>query len=203
MWDEMENTGSDEGVWTFSHVPASANVIAQADADEDEDGIMLLDPDEVAAFRNMEDNGVTGGAFGDMGGFSHTVELCPLQATSPQDHDECSSFSFVSTHVVSGLVWKQGVTIDPESDGFLTGPEEDDGAPTFVPGITVTLSPVEGKNLAGDEESYTTAEKEDRQEDRGSRRDPSVRLRCDRVGRLQAQRSERMAGQVGRHGQRN
>ena len=159
MWDEMENTGSKEGVWTFSHVPASANVIAQADADEDEDGIMLLDPDEVAAFRNMEDNGVTGGAFGDMGGFSHTVELCPLQATSPQDHDECSSFSFVSTHVVSGLVWKQGVTIDPESEGFLTGPEEDDGAPTFVPGITVTLSPVEGKNLAGDEESYTTAAK--------------------------------------------
>ena len=68
---------------------------------------MLLDPDELAAFRNMEDNGVTGGAFGDMGGFSHTVSLCPLQATSPQDHDECSSFAFVSTHAVSGLVWKR------------------------------------------------------------------------------------------------
>ena len=159
MWDKDENTGSDEGVWTFSHVPASANVIAQADADEDEDGIMLLDPDEVAAFRNMEDNGVTGGAFGDMGGFSHTVELCPLQATSPQDHDECSSFSFVSTYAVSGLVWKNGVTIDSKSDGFLEG--EENGDPTFVPGITVTLSPVEGKNLAGDEESYTSAKEDD------------------------------------------
>ena len=162
MWDDMENTdGPDEGVWTFSHVPADANVIATAEEDADA-SVKLLDPDELAAFRNMEDNGVTGGAFGDMGGFSHTVSLCPLQETTPQDHDECSSFAFVSTHEVSGLVWKQGVIVDPKSDGFLTGPEEDDGAPTFVPGITVTLSPVEGKNLAGDEESYTSAEKDGR-----------------------------------------
>ena len=159
MWDAKENTGSSKGVHTFAHVPASANVIAQADADEDEDGIMLLDPDELAAFRNMEDNGVTGGAFGDMGGFSHTVSLCPLQASIPQDHGECASFAFVSTSTVSGLVWKNGVTMDPESDGFLEGP--DNGDPTFVPGITVSLSPVEGKNLAGDEESYTSAEEDD------------------------------------------
>ena len=154
MWDADENTDNSKGVWTFSHVPADANVIVQAEEDDDAN-VMLLDPDELAAFRNMEDNGVTGGAFGDMGGFSHTVSLCPLQGTSPQDHDECSSFAFVSTHAVSGLVWKNGVTIDSKSDGFLMG--EDKGDPTFVPGITVTLSPVEGKNLAGDEESYTTA----------------------------------------------
>ena len=153
MWDAGENTGGpSKGVWTFSHVPASANVIATADADEDEDGIMLLDPDELAAFRNLEDNGVTGGAFGDMGGFSHTVSLCPLQATSPQDHDECSSFAFVSTYAVSGLVWKSSVAMD-DGDEFKTTD------PDVVAGITVSLTPVEGKNLAGDEESYTTAEK--------------------------------------------
>ena len=157
MWDAGENTSSSKGVHTFSHVPADANVIATAEEDDDAN-VKLLDPDELAAFRNMEDNGVTGGAFGDMGGFSHTVSLCPLQATSPQDHGECASFAYVSTHAVSGLVWKQDVTMDSKSDGFLMGPENE-GGPTFVPGITVTLSPVEGKNLAGDEESYTSAEK--------------------------------------------
>ncbi len=160
MWDAVENTDGDKGVWVFSHVPADANVIATAEEDEDAN-VMLLDPDELATFRNMEDNGVTGGAFGTMGGFSHTVELCPLQGTSPQDHGECSSFAYVSTHAVSGLVWKQGVTVDPESEGFKMGPKNE-GGPTFVPGITVTLTPVEGKNLAGDEETYTSAETDDR-----------------------------------------
>ena len=160
MWDAGENTDNDAGEWTFSHVPADANVIAKAEEDADA-SVKLLDPDELAAFRNMEDNGVTGGAFGDMGGFSHTVSLCPLQETTPQDHDECSSFAFVSTHAVSGLVWKNGVVVDSKSDGFVVDPDDD---PTFVPGITVALSPVEGKNLAGDEESYTTTEEDDRKD---------------------------------------
>ena len=158
MWDAEENASFSKGVHTFSHVPADMNVIATAD--EDADSVMLLDPDELAAFGNMEDNGVTGGAFGEMGGFSHTVELCPLRATNPQDHGECASFAYVNTHSVSGLAWKWDVTADPESVDFLVGgPDGED--PTFVPGIEVTLSPVEGKNLAGDEESYTSAEEDD------------------------------------------
>ena len=64
--------------------------------------IMVLDDgahsDELAAYRDTDANGITGGHFGDMGGYSHTVELCPLQATSPQDHGECSSFAYVSAH---------------------------------------------------------------------------------------------------------
>ena len=160
------NFSDRNGVVTFRHVPADANVIVKADEvaqdpeAEDYQPIMLLDPDELAAYRNMEDNGVTGGAFGAKGGFNHTVELCPLQATEPagQDHGECASFAYVTMHTVSGLVWKRGVTLDPAGDGFKAG-ASGRGATTFVPGVTVTVSPVEGKNLAGDEASATTTER--------------------------------------------
>ena len=147
MWDAADNSSNKDGVYTFAHVPADADVIVSAD--EAVEGIKLLEPDELAAFEDLDDNGVTGGAFGANGGFNHTVELCPLQATAPQDHGECGSFAYVSTHNVSGLVWRRDVI--RSGDDFL---ERD---PRFVAGQSVTLSPVEGKNLAGDEESYTTA----------------------------------------------
>ena len=157
---------SKDGVHTFSNVPADKNVIAQAedgqDSDDDDyESIKLLDPDELAAYTGMDVNGITGGAFGAMGGFNHTVELCPLQATTPQDHGECASFAYVTTHTVSGLVWKKGVKM--MGDDFDAG-DDDTGITTFVPGQTVSLSPVEGKNLAGEEESYTTAEKDTRKD---------------------------------------
>ena len=106
-------------------MPADKNVIVQAEdgQDADDDGyvpIMLLDEgghsDELAAYTGTDTNGITGGHFGAHGGYSHTVSLCPLQATNPQDHDECSSFAYVSTYNVSGLVWKMGVVRD--GDGF-------------------------------------------------------------------------------------
>ena len=147
MWDAAKNSSNKGGVYTFAHVPADADVIVSAD--EAVEGIKLLEPDELAAFEDMEANGVTGGAFGANGGFSHSVELCPLQATAPQDHDECASFAYVSTHNVSGLVWRTDVI--KSGDDFL------ERSPRFVAGQSVTLSPVEGKNLAGDEETYTTA----------------------------------------------
>ena len=159
----------DGGAWVFNNVPADMNVIVQASkADDDDKSVMLLDEgghsDELAAYTGTEVNGITGGHFGAQGGYSHTVSLCPLQDTNPQDHGECSSFAYVSTHSVTGLVWKNQVLRSTEGgandDGFLMGPEDDMG-PTFVPGITVGLSPVEGKNLAGDEESSTTAEEDD------------------------------------------
>ena len=162
---EPRNNG-DGGAWVFNNVPADMNVIAQASkADNSDQSIMLLDEgghaDELAAYAGTETNGITGGHFGAQGGYSHTVSLCPLQATKPQDHGDCSSFAYVSTHSVTGLIWKNQVLRSSESandDGFKMGPE-DDGGPTFVPGISVSLSPVEGKNLAGDEESATTTEK--------------------------------------------
>ena len=156
---------SKDGVTTFTNVPADRNVIVHAEDGQDPDDddyvpILLLDEgghaDELAAFTDTDANGITGGHFGAHGGYSHTVELCPLQASNPQDHGECSSFAYVSTYSVSGLVWKRGVVKD--GDDF----EVKDAV--FVPGQTVSLSPVDGENLAGEEQSYTTAEKDTRKD---------------------------------------
>ena len=152
--DKIKSSSS-KGVHTFSNVPADRNVIAQADEVAGKN-IKLLEPDELAAYTDMEANGITGGAFGAMGGFNHTVHLCPLQDTNPQDHGECASFAYVTTHTVSGQVWKRGV-VKKGADEF----EEKD---VFVPGQTVSLSPVEGENLAGEEESFTTTEKDTRKD---------------------------------------
>ncbi len=66
---------------TFSNVPAAANVVVNADEVRG-CHITLLDPDndELAAYEDVADNGITGGAFGANGGYHHTVELCPLSA---------------------------------------------------------------------------------------------------------------------------
>ncbi len=148
-----------KGVVTFTNVPADHRVVAvateaeQDEEDEDYQPVMLLDPDELAAYNN--DDYVMGGAFGPEGGFSHTVELCPLMGPNPdtQDHDECGSFAFVNTYEVSGLVWKVEVTKDRHDDfNELKDPK-------FVDGINVSLMPVEGKNLAGKDQSATTTKK--------------------------------------------
>ena len=166
--DSIDVDGGDKGVWVFSNVPADMNVIVEAEDGQDEDdddyqAIMVLDDgahsDELAAYRDTEANGITGGHFGAMGGYSHTVELCPLQATSPQDHGECSSFAYVSAHSVSGLIWKRSVEMD-DADDFEA--VED---PAFVEGITVSLTPVDGKNLAGEEQSATTLEEDEDEDD--------------------------------------
>ena len=102
------DSSSKDGVHTFSNVPADKNVIVQASVSDTLD-VELLDPDELAAYTGTEANGINGGHFGSHGGYSHSVSLCPLQDTNPQDHGECSSFAYVSTYTVSGLVWKRGV----------------------------------------------------------------------------------------------
>ncbi len=155
---EGAKTSSADGVWTFSNLSADLNVIVQATVNADA-GVRLLGVDELAAYTGREVNGIEGGAFGANGGSSHTVSLCPLRATAPagQDHGECSTFAYVTTHTVSGLVWKRNVEKDPASDGFVMSD------PAFVPGLTVSLSPVEGKNLADDGRSETTEEKDNAQ----------------------------------------
>ena len=142
------------GLVVFSHLPAGNNVIVSASkADPTDNTIMVLDPDELATFRNMDDNGVMGGAFGDMGGFSHTVSVCPLMATDPtgQDYGECGSFAYVDTHNVLGQVWKNRVRTDPATDGFRF-----DGL-YQVPGTMFGVDPVAGKSLAGESKSFTAA----------------------------------------------
>ncbi len=156
VWRATSSTFSDSrGVVTFRGVPADANVIVTADEaaqDPEAEGyqpIMLLDPDELAAYTG--EDYVMGGAFGEMGGFHHTVELCPLMSVDPtgQHHGECGSFAFVETYAVHGQAWKNDVIMNATNDGFTVR------GLRHVPGTTVDLDPVAGKNLAGESESFT------------------------------------------------
>ncbi len=160
-----KNATTKDGVTTFTGLPADENIIVQASVAEDA-GVMLLDPDELAAYTGTEANGITGGHFGDQGGYSHTVSLCPLQAANPQDHGECSSFAYVNTYSVTGLVWKN--TVKKVGDDFAINDDPDDGIPgitTFVDGLSVSLDPVEGKNIAGEAQAFTTLKKKDAKTD--------------------------------------
>ena len=141
------------GVVTFTNVPAAARVIVMADEAAGAGNIMLLRPDELAAYEDRDENGIMGGAFGDNGGYHHTVELCPLMRVDPtgQDHGECGSFAYVSTYAVHGQAWKSAVYPAASGEGFTTYPER------HVPGTRVTMTPVDGKNIAGDSESFTAA----------------------------------------------
>ncbi|MYD95197.1 MAG: hypothetical protein F4Y02_16265, partial [Chloroflexi bacterium] len=141
------------GLAVFSHLPADANVVVKASKASSDANIEILDPDELATYRNLDMNGVMGGAFGDMGGTSHTVRLCPLMAVDPtdQNHDECSSFAYVNTHGVTGQAWKRLVTADAAGDGFKYTDLR------HVTGTTVSVDPVEGKNLGDDSGSFTAA----------------------------------------------
>ena len=151
-WDARANSSDSKGAYTFSHLPADMDIVVHATAS---DGYMLLDLHSLDAYRNMDENRVMGGAFGAMGGFGHTVTLCPLTEVEPtgQDFGKCGSFAVVSTHNVGGLVWKRGVS--KSGTGFKTTD------PTRVSGIEVSLSPVEGKNLAGIGREFTTAKSND------------------------------------------
>ena len=141
------------GVVTFTRVPAAANVIVNADENADAGNIMLLRPDELAAYEDRVENGIMVGAFGANGGYNHTVELCPLMRVDPtgQDHGECASFAFVSTYAVHGQAWKNAVYPARSGDGFTTYTLR------AVPGTRVTMTPVDGKNIAGESESFTAA----------------------------------------------
>ena len=96
-WDASANTSDKDGVYTFSHLPADMDIVVRADVAMD--GYKLLDLERLDTYRNMDENGVMGGAFGAMGGWGHTVTLCPLTETEPtgQDFGKCGSFGVVST----------------------------------------------------------------------------------------------------------
>ena len=157
------------GVVTFRNVPADRNVIVTADEkstlgkDKDDKDIFnnskLLKEnghsDELAAYTDAETNGIMGGAFGPEGGFNHTVELCPLMSgEGDQRHGECSTFAFVSTYAVDGQAWRWRVYTS--GDDFA---EDADGnvieGKAGVAGLTVSMDPVEGENLAGDQDTFT------------------------------------------------
>ncbi len=161
-------TRASGGVYGFSNVPAMRNVIVTADEvptlgkDADGDDIAntnrLLDEgghsDEVAAYTDAETNGIMGGAFGAQGGFHHTVELCPLMSRDEdQRHGDCSTFAFVETFAVDGQAWKNRVyksgddwSRDADGNVFV--------GPYGHVGLTVSMDPVAGENLAMDEDSF-------------------------------------------------
>ncbi len=155
-WDS-KHVSEKDGVTTFRHVPTDYDVVVRANesAAGTTAGIVLLEPDELEAYRDAEANGLVGGAFGSEGGFGHTVSLCPLQATLPQDHDECASFAYVTTHSVKGEVWRKSVTAASSGDGFST-----DTMNRKNSGVTVDLTPVEGKNLAGEAKTFAALAKD-------------------------------------------
>ena len=157
------------GVVTFSNVPAVRNVIVTADEksslgkDADGDDIFnnskLLKEnghsDELAAYTDAETNGIMGGAFGAEGGFNHTVRLCPLMSgEGDQRHGECSTFAFVNTYAVDGQAWKW--VVSKSGDDFRY--DADDNvvqSKAGVAGLTVSMDPVDGENLAGDQDTFT------------------------------------------------
>ena len=157
------------GVYTFRNVPADRNVIVTADEyptlGNDADGnpiantAHLLDKnghsDEIAAYTDVDANGIMGGAFGAHGGFSHTVELCPLMSgEGDQRHGECGTFAFVETFAVTGQAWMWVVSKAGDDFGY----DADDNvvmSKAGVAGLTVGMDPVEGENLADQDESFT------------------------------------------------
>ena len=159
QWDRENNTvigrGPSVGTYTYTNLPADANVFVTADA---ADGYMLLDPRTLDA--HGDEDGLMGGAFGDDGGWGHTVSLCPLMAVDPtgQDHGECGSFAVVTTYGVTANVSKRRVR--KSGVGFRSS-DLPNGSETHQSGVTVELTPVEGKNLGGNARSRTTASSND------------------------------------------
>ena len=142
-------SGNKDGVYTFSNVPAAAQVIVQADVMTGKN-VKLLGEDELDAYTDNADNGRMGGAFGDEGGYSHTVELCPLEDDTQQRHGECGTFAFVNTYHVHGQVWEYTIATDGGAGGFRAA------AKTPFKNVVVSVDPVDGENLAGDSDSYTS-----------------------------------------------
>ena len=151
------------GVYQFWNVPAAANVIVTADEiptlgkDEDDNDIANTNrilkknghSDEVAAYTDMDANGIVGGLFGANGGFHHTVDLCPLMSDEGnQRHGECGTFAFVETFPVNGQAWKW--VRNKSGDDFASA-----NVKSGVKGLTVSMDPVDGENLAGEDESFT------------------------------------------------
>ena len=133
-----------EGVWTFSNVPSDAKVLVIA-TPADDSHVQIVGDDEVAAYG--DDANVKGGLFGENGGWSSKVEV--------------PSFAFVKTYPVNGQVWKNGVKPAAAGDGFVMHTLEGDN-PMAQAGVTVSLGPVEGRNLVNEGGSHTTTEKDDK-----------------------------------------
>ena len=138
------------GVATFRRVPADVNLFVTADAAAD--NYEVIYPDVLDAFQNPEVNGITGGAFGDQGGFHHTMSLCPLATDQRQgaatEADRCGSFAFVRNYIVAAHVARQ-IVVDDGNNGWV---EKRD----TIAGFEMSLNPAPNRNLAGEVQSLST-----------------------------------------------
>ncbi|MCY4669552.1 MAG: carboxypeptidase regulatory-like domain-containing protein [Rhodococcus sp.] len=151
---------------TFTNVPADRNVIVTAETTDDhptlkdEDGdpvantVHLLDKnghsDEIAAYTDVDANGIEGGLFGANGGFHHTVDLCPLISDEgDQRYGDCSTFAFVETYEVDGQAWMWERKMQTSGDDFVSADSK-----AGLTGLTVSMDPVDGENLAGKDDSF-------------------------------------------------
>ena len=113
----------------------------------------IINNDEAQAYRDFEANKVMGSAFGEHGGFHHTVTLCPETADDPDQDFEtaCSTFGYVWTRDISGAAMSQNVELDENpDDGFAV-------KTTNHSGIAVSLEPVARKNVQADNFGATTS----------------------------------------------
>ena len=154
VWDPTGVVTNTRGVVTYRGLPASANVFVLADP-KDGQTIEILDLNDDRhrdALDTFDEPGASDmGAFGPEGGFHHTVERCPLQsADHNQDGSACGSFAFVKTYEVAGHVSRNVVEKDDD-----TGFEMKTGDNAV--GISLELSPVENKNIAGEPADGATA----------------------------------------------
>ena len=139
-----------DGNAEFNHVPTDFDIVVQATADADR---MIINNDEAQSYRDFAANKVMGSAFGAQGGFHHTVNLCPETADDPdQDYETaCSTFAYVWTRTISGDVMRTDATLaENPNAGF-------DIATTYHSDISVSLSPVDRKNVQGDSYGATSA----------------------------------------------
>ena len=142
---------SSEGWAVFDKVPADLNIVVKASTDADR---MIINNDEAQAWRDFEANKVMGSAFGEHGGFHHTVNLCPESADDPdQDYlidDRCSTFAYVWTRDISGEAMSESVAMaENPLDGFEINT-------TYHSGIQVSLAPVDRKNVQADSYGATS-----------------------------------------------
>ena len=146
------------GIVTYSEVPTDLDIVVKAAADLDR---KIINNDEAQAWRDFEANRVLGSAFGEHGGFHHTVNLCPESADDPdQDFlnegalkDVCSTFGYVWTRDISGDAMSRNAEMaenPSQADPFEIKTK-------YHSGIEVSVAPVDRKNVQADNFGATTS----------------------------------------------
>ena len=152
----------------YNKVPSHLNIVVKASIDSDR---RIINNDEAQAYRDFDTNKIIayhnrqiiGTAFGEHGGIHHSVYLCPESADDPdQDYEidnACSTFAYVWTRDISGNAMRTDITMELDGNDFE--PET-----TYHADISVSLVPVDRKNVQMDNFGATTRDENDNTADR-------------------------------------